>query len=303
MVLTNPSFVTERQEPGGVDPPIATLQEIRAAVSWVEGGDGIPGYDDCLYYAIGDERHERDIAAFYDEPWEPYHSDASVASGAPAGTYITKWDDLYQLGYDPTPPHVFMGDPAYNREWLSGPDADLFVVRLIDDDTNPTNGYHFEEQNARPLPQGSYRFRGHLQLYHYIPCDYVPEQAVSDWTIHVIAPEGTVHESLFDPVSSGDAVGYFGAGGMSKPSFELDGATLIITELRATASEIVMGVSPYNALPGHSLSFIETDGSVRLFLNTADAIGDSPAETLTWTTTEPWDAGDTLMLRLFGAEP
>ena len=48
-----------------------------------------------------------------------------------------------------------------------------------------------------------------------------------------------------------------------------------------------------------SLSFIETDGTVGLYLSQYDATEDWAARTLTWQVSDqPWESGDELMLRI-----
>ena len=48
--------------------------------------------------------------------------------------------------------------------WLTGPDADLFAAKIIDDDTDPTNGFRTGRRDGkRPLPSGTYRVTNHLQ--------------------------------------------------------------------------------------------------------------------------------------------
>ena len=60
-----------------------------------------------------------------------------------------------------------------------------------------------------------------------------------------------------------------------------------------------MTLSPYAALTGQAIDFISLHGSVTLTLSADAAIMDNIAGTLTWpVATQPWRAGDQLMLRI-----
>ena len=58
-------------------------------------------------------------------------------------------------------------------------------------------------------------------------------------------------------------------------------------------------VDPHTGLGGHWLDFIELDGSVSLSLQVDAATVDAPSKTLSWSvTSQPWEDGDKLMLRI-----
>ncbi len=98
-------------------------------------------------------------------------------------------------------------------------------------------------------------------------------------TITVIASPGTLAESFFDPYADGEAVG----------------DTTTIGTIRWESGKISAKLT--QDVTGHVLDFIALDGSVSLSLCVADASRDSDA--LTWAVaTQPWSAGDKLMLRI-----
>ena len=111
-------------------------------------------------------------------------------------------------------------------------------------------------------------------------CGYLKEQGtVLEETITVIASPGTLAESFFDPYADGEAVG----------------DTTTIGTIRWESGKISAKLT--QDVTGHVLDFIALDGSVSLSLYVADASRDSDA--LTWAVaTQPWSAGDKLMLRI-----
>ena len=63
-------------------------------------------------------------------------------------------------------------------------------------------------------------------------------------------------------------------------------------------------LSPHTGIAGHTVNFIALDGSVPLSLQVADATVDATTGTLSWTvTSQPWQSGDKLMLRVLTATP
>ena len=74
---------------------------------------------------------------------------------------------------------------------------------------------------------------------------------------------------------------------------------VVINCIKWHDGSVVLTLDPYASLPGHALSFIETDGSVSLTLKTNAATSTAASSTLTWSATEqPWHDGDLLMLRI-----
>ena len=119
-------------------------------------------------------------------------------------------------------------DPGYSEVWLTGPDMDLFRAEIVDDDTDPSNGYTDTIMTARPLPAGVYNITNHSRLYEYIACDFHPENNQLRWEVTAMAPDGVVHEAFFDPVAVGTAVGADAVNGVCSPSL----SPLAVRQLR-----------------------------------------------------------------------
>ena len=63
-------------------------------------------------------------------------------------------------------------------------------------------------------------------------------------------------------------------------------------------------VSPDDALFDHILDIIELDGTVSLPLDVFDATVDAANDTLSWSvSSQPWEDGDKLMVRIREASP
>ena len=162
--------------------------------------------------------------------------------------------------------HDFSKD-TIDREWYEGRDKDLFT---------PRQGVMYTN---RPLSAGEYRFY-YNSTEPGQDCGYPEEQRTELLQIvTVTTPEDTLAESFFDPVADGAAFT----------------ATTTVGTIKWEAGEVEATLTP--DVTGHVLDFIALDGTVSLSLAVADAAED--AGTLTWTVaTQPWNAGDKLMLRV-----
>ena len=280
--------------------PTISLSDLRSKITeletTLESGASIEGFRDCVYLKIIRERYGRAYG-----PWTPPQFQATLPSGSVAGTEIHRdnWPSYYE-------------DPQYHRFWLSGSDMDLFQALVDDDDSDPDNGYDHTLALARPVPAGEYQVRYNMQHYRRFPCNFVPEDAYDAWTVTVTAPSGTLHEAFFDPVTVGTAVKADGTNGALKPASFTDAnsasATLQSLSYEPPAGSgdgtVKLHVDPHTGLAGHSLDFIELDGSVSLSLGVADAAVDAASKTLSWSVaSQPWDDGDKLMLRIRKAAP
>ena len=277
---SSPNFET------GAEDSSISLDDLKETINWLQSRPTVADYDDCILASLHYDREARDKHAYYgdwrvDKTWNK-----RLASGTPAGATIetTPWGD-----------HT-----RYAENTLSGRDAEHFEVYLMDDDKLSTNLYHIIIRTTRPLPEGTYKFRSNSRLPWYIPCNYNPYRSYLDYTVTTESPEGVVHEAFFDPVSSGDAVGYFGTGDALKPAAVSTGdISTTIQSLKWQDSAVTLGLQPYNALTGQVLDFITGDGTTTLSLQGAAATGDSTSGTLTWAVgSQPWSSGDELMLRL-----
>ena len=269
-------------------PPVVSLTDLRTKIATMaaelQAGEGIEGYAECLQGKILRERYNRA------DPLTPLQLVATLASGASAGTEVHKRKNEYR-------------DPRYNRYWLSGPDKDRFQARIIDDDDQAVTGYDHALVTARPLPAGAYQVRYNSQHHRRFPCNYVPDDAYTGFTVTVTAPPDTVHEAFFDPVAIGAAVGADGRHGVLDPTaFTVASTAATIRRLDWAGGSVRLDLSAPVVLAGHELEFIRPDGSVGLRLDLGQATATGLADggrRLTWAPCpQPWRAGDTLMLRL-----
>ncbi|MCE2463436.1 MAG: hypothetical protein J4F46_05940, partial [Dehalococcoidia bacterium] len=259
-----------------------TLAELKAKIAWLEGGDGSQSYRQCNIDALDDEREYRDVIAFYPGSYEFPVEGIEIASSASSGTFID--------GYPMDPKIGYIASPAYDNFWLDGPDKDLFVARPDDDDDRPDTGYGWVVETARPLPAGTYRVDRHWQLYFHIPCDYLSVFPPKKYQVSVTAPIGTVYEAFFDPVAIGAAVGADGTNGALTH-------TAFTVGMKWQDGSVMLELSTAVALTGHVLDFIALDGTVALSLD--GGVATVSGGTLTWTVaSQPWEAGDQLMLRI-----
>ena len=263
------------------DPPVE-LQEVRNKIAWL-GGTG-PGYDFCIRTALNDIRGHRDWLAYFGSPWTPDPIPLSAASGQTAGTVVTEW--------------WFGAPPLYNRIWLVGPDANVLEARISDADNSPSNGFSHAFVTKRPLPAGTYDVLHQEQRHFSFPCDFVSERKVP-WRVTVTAPAGTLHETLFDPVAIGAAVGADAANGvLDAAGFTVGGTATTLQALKWEGGVVTMQLSSAASLSGYDMDVIDLDGSISLTLSVASATSNAGG-TLTWdVANQPWHAGDQLMLRI-----
>ncbi len=276
------AFITDgSQEPT----PTVSLADLRSKIAenkaLLEAGEGVAGYIDCLY---GKHTRERLRRA---DPWTPTQKEATANSGSAAGLEVYSGSRTESY-------------PEYHNYWLSGPAPELFQALIVDNDSEPSNGYDHRLVTARPLPRGSYRVFYNKQHYQRKPCNFKPTDAYVEWTVTVTAPAGTVHEAFFDPAAVGTAVGADASNGVLKPSaFTVGGTATTMQGLKWENGSVVLTLSPYTALTGVAIDFIALDGSVTFSLHSKDATADAAAGTLTWAVeSAPWQAGDKLMLRI-----
>ena len=279
-------FITDKEAvTGGPPAPTTSLAALRTKIAWMEGGAGIAGYDACVKAAVNYERWYRDWEAHHGRLWTPHQAEEQLASGTGEGAVV----------------HEFrLRDRNYDRFWLTGQDAALFRFRIDDDDTLAYNGYTVPISTARPLPGGAYRFVDHMQPYYFIPCSFTPKNYRLEWTVTVTAPSGTTHEAFFDPVAIGAGFGADGTNGALKPTaFTVGGSSASLSSLTWRGGSVVLTLSPYAALTGQTLDVLAIDGALTLSLAASAATVDAAAGTLTWSVaSQPWQAGDLLMLRL-----
>ena len=257
-----------------------SLEDLKLKIAEMEAREGIEGYEKCISGKILQERVARSSTLT--------HLDyaKTLASGSPVGAEIDRYPGT--------------GGPKYNNPWLGGPDAGFFQASVDDADSDPSNGYDYLIATARPLPGGSYHFYDYIQNYKDMECNEKYTDFYGVWTVSVAFPAGTVHEAFFDPVAVGTGAGADTTNGALKPtSFTVGGAAAGLAGLKWEGSTVTLTLSPYAALTGQAIDFIALDGTVALTLLADAATVDSAAGILSWTVaTQPWSAGDQLMLRI-----
>ena len=269
----DPEFISDGTED---PPPVVSLSAVRTRISEIDAmlrdGAGIEGWETCIYSKLS-------------------RSHVLSHLGASGGLTVER---TFESGLAKTailePSKV--GLPGYVVYWTSGPDGDLFHGLVTDNDDDPNNGYHFSYLATRPLPTGSYTVHALMQDYTDVPCNFKPDDRPIIFEVSVVSPTGTLHEAFFDPTESGrDEV--------SPAGFTVNGTSTEITSLEWSNNKVVLTLDPHISLGSAVLSFIELDGSISLSLSATDATVDSAVGTHSWpVTTEPWEDGDKLMLRI-----
>ncbi len=267
------------------DTPAITLSALKARITELEaeateGGNSSQEYRDCVLQKYTAERRIR---------WQITTAGSAVqrhthklGSGLPAETVV--WEDQYGIGLPPD---------NVGKFWLEGRDKDLFhfggfdpvptVLFSGNTPSTPPDAVFFTRRlsTTRPLPAGEYQFFVNGMSADRLLCNAYSEleRNLSDTRVAATAPDGTLAESLFDPVAAGDAVsGDTTIGPIKWEAGQVEAAlTLDVT--------------------GHKLDFIALDGTVTLSLDAADAT--KTGSVLSWPVAEkPWNAGDKLMLRV-----
>ena len=276
----DPTFITDGAKR---PPPTIALANLKSKIASLRtelaSGEETAGYKDCVRDRIG---RERVIRAGEGGTLQLANT---LASGLKAGTEIFRYDEPQR-------------DPEYNRGWLRGPDSELFEAVTIDDDNSPWNGYNLGLDTARPLPSGTYRVHYLFQHHDYIPCNFIPDNSYLDWTVTVTAPTGTIHEAFFDPVAIGSTVGSDASNGVLEPTaFTVGGTSTSLQSIKWQGGSATLALGTPVSLSGHFLDFIALDATVVLSLDGGAAT--VSGGTQTWSvTSQPWQAGDLLMLRI-----
>ena len=283
-----------------VPPPMETftLSELKRRIAELStelnGGGGSERYRECVlekYQYIRNQRNWPDERGYTYGAWDLYYS---VASAQPAGT-VLDWR------------HLHGDDPITDYEspiQFEGRDAALFDTAVTESTILEMAGEYVETKYveivrlARPLPAGEYRVDLKESWPRYAVCDFVIS---NELVVTVVAPEGVLHEALFDPVADGSAVAADSTNGVLDPASFTDAgsATTTIDRIEWEAGTARLKLTPHNALAGRVMDFIELDGTVSLSLTIDDATVDTANNTLSWSVSpQPWDDGDKLMLRI-----
>ena len=271
--------------PSASSTPTITLGELKTLIAEIEQeiseGDGTEAYRECIADKYWRERvvqHNLNGT----QPYQRYDSD--IGSGIPSGSQV----------FEDGSAKIWRVQPANRRSqfWLEENDNDLFVAEWPGVITT-----------ARPLPAGEYKYFYLNRLPEFIICDAYPEELKRsrEHFVTVSAPEGTLHELFFDPVTVGTTVAADSTNGVLKPSSFTDanGASATLSSISYESGTVEIEVTPDDALDYHIVDIIELDGTVSLSLDVADATVDGVNDTLSWSVaSQPWDDGDRLMVRI-----
>ena len=268
------------------------LGELKTFINNVEAqvtaGGGTERYRECLikkHERLSGVKSQQAARAKANVPWERQYP-RSLASGSPAGSEVYQGGNMLRIS-----------NPDNEPTW-----SDVAVIKSGADAALFNHTWPLKATTTRPLPAGEYRFYWAEQNELFSLCDALPEalKTRDEIVVTVTAPEGTLHEAFFDPVTLGAGVGADSSNGVLNPaSFTVDGTSTSITGLKWESGSVVLSLSPYSSLSGHKLDFIELDGSVSLSLAVSSATEDSTAGTLTWSVSDqPWHNADMLMLRI-----
>ena len=272
--------------------PTITLGEVKARIAAVTAklaaSDGSEEYMRCVTQSYFLERLDRHLRETRPERLNtgsnisPPHIH-QIGSGMAAGSVVYRLPEESDIV-----PYVSV------QVWLDSGDEGLF------DAATPSQDYRV--LTARPLIERTYKF----YFNHRIPglCDGWAVRY--EWTVTAIAPDGTLHEAFFDPVTDGSAVAADSANGVLNPAqfTDANGATSTIQRIAwepgsGATGTVKMRLTPHTGIAGQVADFITLDGSVSLSLNVADATTDAASNTLTWPVpSQPWHSGDKLMLRI-----
>ena len=273
---------------------------VKAMDDLLKQGEGVAGYRECLvvkHFVLRRVDYQELIAT---GPGPYLDFDVHTSSGLPAGSVVSEG-------------RIFGGrSKEYSRDFFTGPDADLFLDEVKDNDNDASTGYSSVSKIRRPLPSGKYEIHHNSQPPVFVPCNFVPEP-YSKWFVNVTAPRGTLHEAFFDPVvnTSTSAVGADGSLGALKPTdFRVTGysgfrrvtSTTTVKGLYWENNKVRMefaGSAPRTELSGSFMDVIGLDGKVSLTLDFNKSALSSDGKSLSWDASkQPWKAGDKLMLRI-----
>ena len=264
---TTPPIITRSSESGKMvraapDPPASTPPTITAS----ELRSMIAQVDAEVATFDGDPATVRDCLSWLRE------KERRIRAEKVTGTL--GWTAHYELESGLSPATRLGSVFSHERGAFAGDDGHLFAV--------VRNGLYA----VRPLPSGSY------SAYYSPIGEHIYECGMHELSLRerefivdvtVTPPAGTLAESFFDPYA--DGAGVTGTSTVGTISWESG-------RVRASASDIP-------ELPDLYLDFIGLDGTTTLSLVVDDAI--RTADTVSWTVpTQPWSAGDRLMLRLRG---
>ena len=290
-------------------------KRIREVTAELNSGDGSEAHRQCVASKYEYMRNMRNFTEEMGRPYTAWNVDHSPISGQTAGTVLDQ-DETYGRYPD-----------IKVKTWLDGIDSALFKIDNSTSTPIDMDGdgeydeikYDQFVKLARPLPAGEYKFDLKESRPAFALCDYVVS---NEWMVTVSAPEGALHEFFFDPVTVGSAVAADASNGVLKPTSFTDtnGAPATVESIsyeppstglepapgsnRGQAGRVRVKVVPWSIMSGRVLDFIGLDGTVSLSLNVTNSAVEDATNTLIWSvSSQPWEDGDMLMVRIRRAAP
>ena len=307
---TNGVYLLESPETGETEgsAPTITLADLKTAIAEIDREVAMAGGSIearfCVERKYEWERREK-VRTEHGPRYVRF--DDSLASGLPADTLA---HDNHKNGKS-----AWKESGPKAQYWLEGRDAGLFDVRATRLESYTFPGYdesylwHSGDIfTTRPLPAGEYRFYYNYRHGQYVICDAYPKSRRTsiEHFVAVFAPEGTLHELFFDPVTVGTTVGADSTNGVLKPAAFTDsnGASATVESISYEAGRVKVKVVPYSSLLRYVLDFIELDGTVSLSLYVSNSSVEVATDTLSWSvSSQTWEDGDKLMVRIREVPP
>ena len=278
--------------------PTITLGDLKTRIAEVtaelEGGDGSEAHKTCVLEKYRHLRNQRNFPEERERPFTVWNIDQSFGSGQPAGTVI---DVREAYGIYPDT-KITLRIEGRDSAFFDTADGESSDIDKDGDGEFDTIKYDEVVRLARPIPAGEYSFRLTESWPEYALCNF---DISNDWAVTAVAPEGTLHEAFFDPVTDGAAVAADVTNGVLKPATFTapDGAAANLERIEWQSGTVEFELSSDDALAGQVVNFVELDGTVSLSLNADDATVDGANDTLSWpVASQPWEDGDKLMLRI-----
>ena len=328
--LTSPTYggtTTAPGESGGTSTAIervlhpdgesTTLRNLKQLIEDVtaeyNGGDGSEDYRNCVEWKYKYLEYVRNAPIVNGVPYTiGWEAKQTMDSGQAANTTIVSREVPVPREWN-----LEIGDtvPVSPTIRFLGKNAHLFAIGSTPARTSGSSKYDLEREEllqiVRPLPAGVYELTMEVRPTAYAICNFAMKD---EYTITVIAPEATLHEMFFDPFMDGAAVGAGDSTGQLDPASFTDanGASATIEHIKwvapsagsGQAGTVKVKASPHTGLAGHRLDFFELDGTVSLSLDVVDATVDDANETLAWeVSSQPWEDGDKLMVRISEVQP
>ena len=310
---------TQRDERYGRHGTIGT-DEISEMVNELEDAmneadeTGVVSYNECLKAKF--ERETLNLAAsesggklvrhWWDHEVGPFQREILLYSGIPAANTVlgSTWEVQSQFEYNDTEGDETDSDAI----WLSGKDAALFQLVEYSEIVEGRKYISKDVVAKRVLPAGAYSVEINQQEARFRPCEYYDESSRTIFDVQAIASNDVLLEALFDPVDVDGGLGTSDVDGrLHSDTLEVNGNEVSIDKLlwrNGKLSLMWRGAYPIDAL---TFEFIDNDGNTVLELDTTEATVEPAGEAGAWLQhwkidVEPWNAGDTLMLRIGTSE-